>query len=115
MAGLHSGRQRDTSGQQLAFCRVGKGVHRAGDGRWGELLSTPSLAKISRPSPGVFTCFQITSGTGSNKRLNISSHLKISGDLTSELGSVRQTPTFLGIGRARKQIKRQMGETPLAV
>lgn len=98
MADLHSGRQRDTSGQHLALFGVGRGHHREGDERWGELLSTPSLAKISRPSPGVFTCFQITSGTGSNERLNISSHLKISSDLTSEMGSVRQTPTFLGIG-----------------
>ena len=79
------------------------------------MLSTASLAKISRPSPGVFTSFQITSGTGSNKRLNISSHLKISGDLTLEMGSVRQTPTFLGMGQVRKHIKRQMGETSLVV
>ena len=79
------------------------------------MLSTPSLVKISRPSPGVFTGFQITPGTGSNKRLNISSDLKISGDLTSEMDSVRQTPALLGMGQVRKHIKRQMGETSLVV
>lgn len=58
---------------------------------------------------GIFTGFQIISDSGNNKRLNISSHLESSGDLTSEMGSVRQTQAFLGKARARKQIKRQMG------